>query len=162
MVVRLADLPISGVAVGLAPALQASNVDLSEAMKADGGHSDLVKQNRLRSTMVVAQVALALVVLVGAGLMLRTIDELQEQYSGLQPNRVLTLRTDLPLNKYDEPQKRVNFYDDVLRARRSLPNVCLPPIPRACRSNGKAARRAFIPRASRLSSALSTTRIIGK
>ena len=55
-----------GVAIGLVPALQASNVDLSEATKADGGHTNLVKQARLRSTMVVAQVALALVVLVGA------------------------------------------------------------------------------------------------
>ena len=52
-----------GVAIGLAPALQASKVDLSEATKADGGHTNLVKQARLRSTMVVAQVALAVVVL---------------------------------------------------------------------------------------------------
>jgi len=112
-----------GVAIGLAPALQASKVDLSEATKADGGHTNLVKQARLRSTMVVAQVALAVVVLVGAGLMLRTISELQEQYSGLQPNRVLTLRTDLPLNKYDEPQRRVNFYDEVLARVQALPDV---------------------------------------
>ena len=112
-----------GVAIGLAPALQASNVELSEATKADGGHTNLVKQARLRSTMVVAQVALALVVLVGAGLMLRTIAELEEQYSGLQPNQVLTLRTDLPLNKYDEPQRRVNFYDEVLTRVEALPDV---------------------------------------
>ena len=74
---------ITGVAVGLTPALRAANVDLSESMKADGGHSHLVKQNRLQSAMVVAQVALALVVLVGAGLMVRTVYELQDQYSGL-------------------------------------------------------------------------------
>ena len=112
-----------GVAIGLVPALQASNVDLSEATKADGGHTNLVKQARLRSTMVVAQVALALVVLVGAGLMLRTVSELQAQYSGLQPNRVLTVRTDLPLNKYDEPQRRANFYDEVLTRVAALPDV---------------------------------------
>lgn len=112
-----------GVAIGLVPALQASNVDLSEATKADGGHTNLVKQARLRSTMVVAQVALALVVLVGAGLMLRTISELQAQYSALQPDRVLTLRTELPLNKYDEPQRRVNFYDEVLTRVAALPDV---------------------------------------
>ena len=73
--------------------------------------------------MVVAQVALALVVLVGAGLMVRTVYELQDQYSGLRPNQVLTLRTELPLNKYDEPQKRVNFYDEVLARVRALPDV---------------------------------------
>jgi putative ABC transport system permease protein len=112
-----------GVVIGLAPALQASNVDLSEATKADGGHSNLVKQARLRSAMVVAQVALALVVLVGAGLMLRTIGELHAQYSGLKPDRVLTLRTDLPLNKYDEPQRRINFYDEVLARVEALPSV---------------------------------------
>ena len=112
-----------GVAIGLVPALQASSVDLSEATKADGGHTNLVKQTRLRNAMVVAQVALALVVLVGAGLMLRTISELQAQYSGLQANRVLTLRTELPLNKYDEPQRRVNFYDEVLGRVEALPDV---------------------------------------
>jgi putative ABC transport system permease protein len=112
-----------GVAIGLVPALQASNVDLSEATKADGGHTNLVKQARLHSTMVVAQVALALVVLVGAGLMLRTVSELQAQYSGLQPNRVLTVRTDLPLNKYGEPQRRANFYDEVLTRVAALPDV---------------------------------------
>ncbi len=114
-------------------------------MKADGGHSALVKQNRLQSTMVVAQVALALVVLVGAGLMVRTVYELEDQYQVCGSVRVLTLRTDLPLNKYDEPQKRVNFYDDVLARVRSLPDVSSPPTPRACRSNGKAARSGFYP-----------------
>jgi putative ABC transport system permease protein len=114
---------VTGLGFGLLPALQASNVDLSESMKADGGHSNLVKQDRLRNAMVVAQVALALVVLVGAGLLARTVYELQDQYSDMRPERVLTLRTDLPLTKYDEPQKRASFYDEVLARVESLPGV---------------------------------------
>ena len=114
---------LTGVGFGLAPALQASKIDLNEAIKPDGGHSGFVAQHRLRNAMVVAQVALALVVLVGAGLMIRTVHALEDQYSGLRPDRVLTLRTDLPLNKYDEPQKRANFYDDVLARVKSLQNV---------------------------------------
>jgi putative ABC transport system permease protein len=114
---------LTGIGFGLAPALQAANVDLNEAMKADGGHSNVVKQNRLRNTMVVAQVALALVVLVGSGLLVRTIHALEEQYSSLRPERLLALRTDLPLSKYAAPQERVNFYDEVLARVQSLPNV---------------------------------------
>jgi putative ABC transport system permease protein len=114
---------LTALGFGLVPALQASSVDLSESMKAGGGHGNLVKQNRLQSTMVVAQVALALVVLVGAGLMVRTVHELEGQYAGLRPSTLLTLRTDLPLNKYDQPQKRVNFYDEVLARVKSLPDV---------------------------------------
>jgi predicted permease len=114
---------LAGVAVGLTPALRAAGVDLSESMKADGGHGNLVKQNRLQNTMVVAQVALALVVLIGAGLMVRTVHELEDQYAGLRPEGVLTLRTDLPLSKYDEPQERVNFYNEVLERVGALPQV---------------------------------------
>jgi putative ABC transport system permease protein len=113
----------TAVAVGLIPALRAAAVDLSEAMKADGGHRNLVKQNRLQNTMVVAQVALALVVLVGAGLMVRTVRELESQYAELRPSSVLTLATDLPRSKYDEPQERMSFYDEVLARVGSLPGV---------------------------------------
>jgi putative ABC transport system permease protein len=114
---------LTAVAVGLMPALRAAAVDLSESMKADGGHSNLVEQNRLQNTMVVAQIALALVVLVGAGLMVRTVHELEDQYAGLRPSSVLTLATDLPRSKYDEPQKRRSFYDEVLARVGSLPEV---------------------------------------
>jgi putative ABC transport system permease protein len=79
--------------------------------------------NRMRSAMVVGEVALALVLLVGAGLLIQTLFKLRNQYSGLRPENVLTLRTNLPDTKYKEHSKRVAFYDQVLERVKSLPGV---------------------------------------
>jgi putative ABC transport system permease protein len=115
---------ITGVIFGLAPAVQASRIDLNEVLKqggrATGAHTG---RNLLRSVMVVAEVALALVLLVGAGLLIQTFYKLQNQYSGLRPENVLTLRTGLARNRYNEHYKRVAFYDQVLERVRSLPGV---------------------------------------
>jgi putative ABC transport system permease protein len=77
----------------------------------------------LRSAFVVAQVALSLVLLVGAGLMIQTLYRLHSQYAVLRPESVLTLRTDLPRAKYREHSQRVAFYDQVLERVRRLPGV---------------------------------------
>jgi len=109
---------------GLAPAFQASKIDLNEALKQGGGRTGLnVGGNRLRSAMVVAEVALALVLLVGAGLLIQTFLKLRDQYSGLRPEGVLTLRTVLPLSKYPEQVQRSNFYKQVLERVKFLPGV---------------------------------------
>ncbi|MEA2205262.1 MAG: putative transport system permease protein [Blastocatellia bacterium] len=128
------DLPVLGFTVvvtlltavifGLAPAFQASRIDLNEALKQGGGRSGLnAGGNRLRSAMVVAEVALALVLLVGAGLLIQTFLKLREQYSGLRPESVLTLRTVLSRSKYPEHAQRINFYKQVLDRMKSLPGV---------------------------------------
>ena len=109
---------------GLVPAFQASNMDLNEALKQGGGRAGLnAAGNRLRSVMVVSEIALALVLLVGAGLLIQTFQKLRQQYSGLQPENVLTLRTVLPRNKYPEQPQRAAFYKQVLERVRSLPGV---------------------------------------
>jgi putative ABC transport system permease protein len=115
---------LTGVIFGLAPALQASRIDLNEALK-QGGRSTGAHTggNRLRSVMVVAEVALALVLLVGAGLLIQTFFKLRNQYSGLRPENVLTLRTGLARNRYNEHHKRVAFYTQVLERVRALPGV---------------------------------------
>ncbi|HZE69971.1 MAG TPA: ABC transporter permease [Pyrinomonadaceae bacterium] len=115
---------ITGIIFGLAPALQLSKIDLTEALKQGGGRTGLsAASQRLRGTFIVAQVALALVLLVGAGLLMQTVFHLREQYSGFQPDRLLTMRTVLPAYKYDEPFRRVVFYDQVLERVKELPGV---------------------------------------
>ena len=114
---------VASVAFGLAPALQASKTDLNEALKQAGGRGGAGSGRRLRGAFVVAEVALALVLLVGAGLVVRTLHNLRGQYAGLKPESVLTLRTQLADNRYREQARRVAFYDGVLERVKSLPGV---------------------------------------
>jgi predicted permease len=110
-------------AFGLAPALQASKTDLNDALKQAGGRGGASSGRRLRGAFVVAEVALALVLLVGAGLVVRTLHNLRGQYAGLKPESVLTARTQLADNRYREPARRAAFYDGVLERVKSLPGV---------------------------------------
>ena len=73
--------------------------------------------------MVITEIALALILLVGAGLLIQTLFNLHNQYSVLQPENLLTVRTALSLEKYDEAAKRVVFYDEVLARVKNLPGV---------------------------------------
>jgi predicted permease len=115
---------LTGIIFGLVPALQASRVDLSEALKQGGGSSGLGSGGgRLRGSLVVTEVALALVLLVGAGLLVQTLSNLRGQYSILQPENLLTVRTVLQANKYYDAPKRWQFYEDVLDRVKALPGV---------------------------------------
>jgi putative ABC transport system permease protein len=115
---------ITTLVFALIPAFQISRIDLNLALKQGGGRSGLnAGGNRLRSAMVVAEVALALVLLVGAGLLIQTFFKLQEQYAALRSESVLTLRTVLPDKKYSELSQRTNFYQQVLARVQSLPGV---------------------------------------
>lgn len=105
---------VTGVIFGLVPAVQASRADLNEALKEGGGRSGLGTAGRLRSGMVVAEVSFALVLLIGAGLLIQTVYKLLRQYSMMQPESVLTLRTGLSRSKYNTHQERVGFYTQVL------------------------------------------------
>ncbi len=113
----------AGLIFGLAPALQASKVDLNEALKQSGGRAGLGGSSKLRSAMVVAEVAMSLVLLVGAGLLIQAFFKMLNQYSGLRPENVLLMRTNLPRGKYNDAPKRAAFYDQVLDRVKSLPGV---------------------------------------
>jgi predicted permease len=114
---------VTGIVFGLFPALQASRIDLNQALKQGGGRTGLGSAGgRLRGALVVTEVALALMLLVGAGLLVQTLSHLRGQFSILQPERLLTLRTVLQ-GKYQEPAKRWAFYDDVLARTKALPGV---------------------------------------
>jgi putative ABC transport system permease protein len=114
---------LAGIAFGLAPALQASKTDLNNALKQGGARGGVGSGRRLRGAFVVSEVALALVLLVGAGLLIQTLYRLRGQYSELRPESVLTLRTALAENRYGEPSRRAAFYEQVLARVESLPNV---------------------------------------
>ena len=113
---------LTGIIFGLVPALQASRVDLNEVLKSGGRTGLSSGGGRLRGALVITEVALALVLLIGAGLLIQTLSNLREQYSLLQPENLLTVRTVLQ-GKYQEPAKRWAFYDDVLGRIKNLPGV---------------------------------------
>ena len=115
---------LAGLIFGLAPALQASKTDLNEALKQGTGRTGFgARQRLLRNAFVVLEVALALVLLVGAGLLIQTLYKLRGQYSELHPESVLTVRTQLLGNRYKEHSRRVAFFDQVLAQVKNLPGV---------------------------------------
>ncbi len=115
---------LTGIVFGLAPALQAAKVDLNEALKQSGGRTGTgAGHRRLRGMLVVTEIALALVLLVGAGLLIQTFLKLRALDIGVNPDNVLTLRTQLPRGKYGELPKRTAFYQQVLERVRTLPGV---------------------------------------
>jgi putative ABC transport system permease protein len=115
---------LAGMVSGLVPAWQASKIDLNEALK-EGGRSAMsgVSSNYLRSLFVVAEVALALVLLIGAGLMIRGFLRLQAVDPGFNPQNLLTMRVLLPLPAYSEATKRTAFFEQAIQRISALPGV---------------------------------------
>jgi predicted permease len=115
----------TGVISGLAPALQASKPDLNETLK-EGGRSSAsgASRGRLRSLLVVSEIALALVLLVGTGLMVTGFTRLlHNQRQGFDPRNVLTMRISLPESKYSERHRRADFWKQVLERAATIPSV---------------------------------------
>jgi putative ABC transport system permease protein len=115
---------LTGIIFGLAPALQVSKPDLNETLKEGGrGGSRGAKAQRVRSGLVVAQVALSLVLLVGAGLMLRSFSELQASSPGVDPTDVVAAGVTLPGARYTEPEARRQFVRRVIDRLEATPGV---------------------------------------
>ena len=118
----LALASLSGVLFGLAPALRASNIPLIESLK-EGGRVAGASHRRMQQALVVAEIALALMLSVGAGLMVRSFVALQRVSPGFEPSHLLTFRLSLPSTQYGDRAAQRGFYTRLLQRLEALPGV---------------------------------------
>lgn len=115
---------LAGILSGLTPALMASKTNLSETLREGGRTSTGTRsQHRLRAAFVVGQMALAVVLLIGASLMAKGVKSLIAANDVLQPQQVLTLRINFPESQYKAEERRVQFLDAALDKMRGLPDI---------------------------------------
>jgi predicted permease len=112
---------LTGAVFGLLPALRATRVDLAEAMK-EQGRSVVATRSRLSKILLVLQVAMSLVLVIGAGLFLRSLQNLRSVDVGFNPTNLLMFSIDPRLNRYDPP-RMAELYDQLQSALRALPGV---------------------------------------
>ena len=117
----------TGLLFGIVPALQSARLDLVRTLKEgsarSGGGFRLLRANRTRSTLAVAEIALALVLLVGAGLLIRSFVTLTDIDPGYDPSNVLTTRLDLPAARYGDADARRNLFSQLLERVEQAPGV---------------------------------------
>ena len=115
---------MTGILCGLAPALQSSKTNVSASLREEGrGTAGARTRNRLRSILVTGQIAISLILLVGAGLLIRSSIALETQSPGFNPHGVLTMNLALPPAKYSKPEQMNGFFDQVLRRLEVLQGV---------------------------------------
>ena len=115
---------LTGLIFGLAPALQASKANLNESLK-EGGRSGAsgASRHRVRNTLVISEVALSLLLLIGAGLLIKSFLRLSQADVGFDPQNVLTMRITLPAARYKESAQVASFWQELLQRTRALPGV---------------------------------------
>jgi predicted permease len=113
----------AGLLAAFAPAWQLSGRDASEALKMGGRGNSGGSHGRLRSLLVISEVALALMLLIGAGLLMRSLNGLRAVDAGFDPHHVLTASISIPEQKYPTPEQRNLFFDRVMQDVRALPGV---------------------------------------
>jgi putative ABC transport system permease protein len=115
---------LTGILTGLFPALQLARADLNSTLRDEGrGLSGSRSRAQLRSLLVVGQVALSLLLLIGAGLLVRSFERLLRTDPGFEPDHLLTMEVSLPTEKYAKPQQQIAFFDETLRRISALPGV---------------------------------------
>jgi putative ABC transport system permease protein len=127
---------LTGIVFGIAPALRASKTDLEQSLREEGTRSTPSRAHAVvRSSLVIAQVGLSLVLLVAAGLLVHSLSRLLHVDTGFDPDGVLTMSVSLPSSKYATPAQQVAFFDRLLQRVSTLPGVrsaavssALPPM----------------------------------
>jgi putative ABC transport system permease protein len=114
---------LTGVIFGLAPALQAARFGQSETLKETGRDSVTGGGNRIRGLLVVSEVALSIILLVGAGLLINSFLRLKNIDPGFRADNLLTMKVVLPEPRYREFAKRTAFYNDLVQKVQALPGV---------------------------------------
>jgi putative ABC transport system permease protein len=115
---------LTGIVFGLVPAFEATRFNLHNSLKEGGKNiGGTSGGGRLRSLFVVTQVALALVLLVGAGLLLKSLNRLQAVETGFNPENLLTMRVSLPVAKYQEDEKAIAFFKQAVERMKAIPGV---------------------------------------
>jgi putative ABC transport system permease protein len=114
----------TGILIGLIPAIASCKPELTEALKEGGrGATSGVRRNRLRNALVIAEVALALVLLVGASLLMKSFVRLQNVHPGFEARNVLTMEVALPVLKYPRGKPVADFFAEATRSIKALPGV---------------------------------------
>jgi putative ABC transport system permease protein len=123
LVFALAISALTSLIFGLLPALESSRPKTSESLKEGSRGTTGSRSQRALNWFVVAQLALSLMLLVGSGLMIKSLLRLQSVNPGFDPDNVLTVSVSLPRAKYPEPQKQIDFFQQLLRRVRQMPGV---------------------------------------
>lgn len=131
---------LTGVIFGLAPALQASKMDLNDALKDTGRGSTGGLRTRIRSGLVIAEVALSVVLLIGAGLLIRSFVLLQNVDAGFNSERLLVANISLPNSRYAQPAQRVAFYDRLCQELAAIPGAVSAGVTRILPLSGSDSR----------------------
>lgn len=114
----------AGIIAGVLPALRLAKGNVNQALKQGLGRTDASSgSQRTRGVLVVAEVALSLILLIGAGLMIRSLHHLQSVAPGFDSHGVLTMTAAVSRSKFPEPQQQIQFFDQALQRVRSLPGV---------------------------------------
>lgn len=115
---------VTGILFGIFPALQAARVDFNSALRDEGrGASAGQSRTQVRNVLVVGQVALSLLLLIAAGLLLRSFSRLLQVDPGIDAHNVLTMDVSLPTVKYAKPEQQIAFFDELLRRISTIPGV---------------------------------------
>jgi putative ABC transport system permease protein len=115
---------VTGFIFGLAPATQASHFNLNDTLKEGGRDSGASRRgNRIRSVLVISEVAVSFILLIGAGLLINSFLNLLKLDPGYRAENLLTMKVQLPELKYPDKDKRVAFYSELLRRVEALPGV---------------------------------------
>ncbi len=133
----------AGIVSGLAPAFDALRIRLVDQLRAGARQSTGSGRSRLRSVFAVAQISLAVALVIGAALMAKGMNAMLHQADKYSPEKTLTLRVDLPVKRYDTPEKQAGFYANVLDRIRVIPGVSIAETTSALPSSDNDWEREF-------------------